>query len=159
MWKELQLVWQVKDRQSMHVTEWNFVLELPTVIGIHKALDGFLQTSSHGRWTRDSSQPSEKLVRYFRGSWKETEKGLLPVRSKVRRRKEAPLQLELEILSSNEGSRLAMTFRFCWHKAVSEKYEKAFEEYVTSESHALAEYLRDYYALEECPTLVAARPI
>jgi hypothetical protein len=142
----------------MHVTEWNFALELPTVIGIHKALDGFLQTSSHGIWTQDTSHPSEKTVRYFRGSWKESESGLQPVRSKIRRRKEAPLQLELEIISMTERSRLAMTFRFCWHKAVSAKYERAFEEYVTSESHALADYLKDYYALEDSPTLVAVRP-
>jgi hypothetical protein len=139
----------------MHGIQWSFSLELPTVIEIRSALDSFLRTSKHGKWTQDSAQQLDRALRYHRGSWRKSASGMLPDRRKVRRRKEAPLQLDLEIQPSQQGSRLAITCQFFWHKPVSEKHETALREYVTSEVDALADHLKDFYGLESLPKIVA----
>jgi hypothetical protein len=139
----------------MHVTRWDFSLELPTVIDIRKALDTFLRASKHGKWTQDSTAESDAFLRYHRGSWKESASGLTPARNRIRRRREAPLQLDLEIQPSPKGSRLAIACSFCWHKPVSEKHEEALKEYVASEVRALADHFKGFYGLEAPPTIVA----
>jgi hypothetical protein len=135
----------------MHVTEWNFWLELPTVIEIREAVVTFLQTSAYGKWTRDASQQSDRFLRFYRGSWKESESGLLPARGKVRNTKQAPLQIDLAIQASSDTVGLAITYRFCWHRAVSEKHEKALRKHVGSELRALADHIKGFYGLENSP--------